>query len=89
MAKITQFSGKYSKSYKTVDSAEKAIEKFEKKYATIIKETYSNSGRILRWILTVDSNDSTRIIPAVINPIGSTIMHVIIEAGHACTGTIG
>lgn len=81
------FSGKYSKSYKTVEGAEKAIAKFEAKYKETIRFEYKEMA--MSWLITVDAEDYSRVIPVCSNPKSSSIMHMCINSGHPVTGTIG
>lgn len=87
MARVKFFHGKYSKSYKDVNGAIKAIDKFEAKYDVAIRSEYKEMA--MSWIMTIDGDNPSRVIPACTNPKSSTIMHLCIENGHPVTGVIG
>jgi len=64
--KKQQFTSKYSKSYKSMKNAEKAVNEFIKKNENWLKDV-----GFLRWIPTVDEEDPSRIIPVFIIPKGN------------------
>jgi len=64
--RVQKFSGKWSKSYATIKSAEKAIKKFADKY----NQPGNGVGEEIQkfsWLMSVDE-ETGRIIPVVINP---------------------
>ena len=84
--KMKQFETKYTKSYKTLENAEKAVNKFFKDNEEWMKEWDS----VLKWIPTIAEDKPDRIVPVFV--VGTSLMNKgfnpmwIVEKGFSVIG---